>query len=118
MKTTRARMAKTSHFGDKMEYSISEPGNEAIVNLSGTLTFDDHETARNLMRTLIKGEASSIVYDMSCISAVDSSGIGLLLMANDRLSKASKTLTIRGASGAAARALELAKVGELITMEV
>ena len=116
MKITPILIKKTSHSGVKMNYSISETGSDATVALSGTLTFDDHKTARELMRALTKGDATSVIYDLSKVSAIDSSGIGLLLMANDRLAKASKTMKIRGATGAAARALELAKVGDLVAM--
>ena len=100
-----------------MQYTISGNDDEALVSLDGKLTFDEHEVARGLLREMVSSPAARIVYEMSAVPAIDSSGIGLLLMTHDRLSKAGKTFMIRGAKGEAARAITLAKVDALISVE-
>lgn len=100
-----------------MQHSISTTGDEAVIALSGTFTFEDHEAARALMRQFCAGEGSNIVYDLSGVTSIDSSGIGLLLMTNDRLTKASKSFALRGPTGLTERALQLARVGDLIPIE-
>lgn len=100
-----------------MQHSISTTGDEAVIALSGTFTFDDHEAARALMRQFCEGDDKSVVYDLSGVTSIDSSGIGLLLMTNDRLAKVSKSFALRGATGITERALNLARVGDLIAMQ-
>lgn len=100
-----------------MQHSISRSGDEAVIALSGTFTFDDHESARALMRQFCEGDNKNVVYDLSGVTSIDSSGIGLLLMTNDRLTKASKLFSIRGATGLTERALNLARMSDLIAIE-
>jgi anti-sigma B factor antagonist len=100
-----------------MQHSISTSGDGAVIALSGTFTFDDHESARALMRQFCEGESRRVVYDLSGVTSIDSSGIGLLLMTNDRLNKASKSFALRGPTGLTERALQLARVGDLIPIE-
>lgn len=100
-----------------MQHSILTSGDKAVVALSGSFTFDDHEVARALMRQFCAGEGSNVVYDLSGVTSIDSAGIGLLLMTNDRLNKASKGFALRGPTGVTERALRLARVGDLIPIE-
>lgn len=100
-----------------MQHSISTSRDKAVVALSGSFTFDDHEVARALMRQFCEGEGSNVVYDLSGVTSIDSAGIGLLPMTNDRLNKASKGFALRGPTGVTERALRLARVGDLIPIE-
>ncbi|MBR9824867.1 MAG: STAS domain-containing protein [Alphaproteobacteria bacterium] len=97
-----------------MKHERIDAGSNIEVRLSGTFTFDDQMIARDLMRELVADEATAIVYEVSNLTMIDSSGIGLILMLHDRLKKAGKTFEIRGANGAVDEALRHAKITELM----
>ena len=97
-----------------MDYQRFDHASEIEIRLSGTFTFDDQMVARELMREVVADEKSSVTYNLAAMTAIDSSGIGLILMLNDRLGKAGKTFRITGATGVVADALRHAKIGEII----
>lgn len=97
-----------------MQANKSVSAGVASVNLSGPLTFDDREGMRELLTMTQDAEVNSVSYDLGGLTAIDSAGIGMLLMANDRFSRAGKSFSIRGATGDVKSSLDLAKVNDLI----
>ncbi len=94
-----------------------DTGSETLVRLSGTFTFDDQVEVRALMRNLAEDQSGAVHYELSDLKAIDSSGIGLLLMTHDRLTGAGKSFKLSGATGAVETLLRHAKVAEVITIE-
>lgn len=100
-----------------MEYRSAQQGDVLVIHLSGTLTFDDHETFRAVVTSIVDSEASGVVLDMAALSMIDSAGIGMLLLANDRASKLDKQVRLRGVTGHVAKVVELSKIEQLIPID-
>jgi anti-anti-sigma factor len=94
-----------------MDFNFSN----GTAKLSGSITFDDHDSLRSLLKEAQGSGGSEIVYDLSGVTAIDSAGIGALLMANDRLKREGKTLVLSGAAGETERSLQLAKISDIIS---
>lgn len=100
-----------------MDYRTETTGDALVVHLSGVLTFDDHEKFRAVVTEIADSQASTAVIDLSALQQIDSAGIGMLLLANDRAGKQDKQLRIRGVSGHVAKVVELSRLEQLIPID-
>ncbi len=100
-----------------MEFKSHEDADRLILSLSGALTFDDHETFRGVVTAIVDSPAPTAVLDLSGLAMIDSAGIGMLLLANDRAGKLDKQLRLRGVSGHVAKVVELSRLEQLIPID-
>lgn len=100
-----------------MQYESSTNGSNTTITITGQIDFDAQRGMREMMKTLQESDAASVRINLSGVPSIDSAGIGLLLMAHDRLTKAGKSFALTGATGLAAKSLDLARVGDLVPME-
>ena len=100
-----------------MDYTIATKDQEAQVNMTGRLTFNDHAKLRALIKEMLQNPAKRQVLDLSALEFVDSAGIGMLLIAREELSNLDKQFVLRKASGQVKRVLTVAQLGKLITIE-
>lgn len=61
--------------------------------------------------------ADTVILDLSALTMIDSAGIGMLIMANDRVIKRGKTLRLRGVTGHVAKVVELSRIEQLIPID-
>lgn len=99
-----------------MEYKIVNQADTTIIELSGVLTFDDHERFKGVLTGLTEAASQAVVIDLSATKMIDSAGIGMLLLANDKSEKAGKQLSLRGVTGHVAKVVELSKVDQIISV--
>jgi anti-anti-sigma factor len=100
-----------------MEFKSAPDGDRLVIHLTGMLTFDDHETFRSVVTSIVDSEAANVVMDLSGLSMIDSAGIGMLLLANDRAAKLNKQMRLRGVTGHVAKVVELSKIEQLIPID-
>lgn len=91
-------------------------GERLTVSLSGEV--DEHSS--NGLRARLDGlindrEIRRIVFDLSGVTLMDSSGIGVILGRYRRLSERGGSMDIRGASGSVERVLRVSGVYKLCT---
>ena len=101
-----------------MEYRIiaGEAG-KSVVECSGRLTFSNSTAFMHITEELKAAEGVSWVLDLTHLEFIDSAGLGMLLMARDVLGDHKGRLTLKGAQGQVAKALNLARFDELIQVE-
>lgn len=68
-----------------MQFSVAKNGQALTVALQGDLKFTDSRTFASLLRDLGEVAGTRIVFDLSAISHIDSIGLGLLYMAQEKL---------------------------------
>ncbi|MDG1417031.1 MAG: STAS domain-containing protein [Maricaulis sp.] len=100
-----------------MEHAVTTKDGVITVSGKGNLTFEDHSSVTVLLDTLCSSNSVAIILDLQQVVAIDSAGIGLLLLMNHRLKAVGKTLTLCQPSATACQILDVAKIGELITMK-
>ena len=100
-----------------MDYSLDLKDQEAVVRLSGRLTFNDHAKLRALIKEMVANSAKRQVLDLTSLEFVDSAGIGMLLIAREELESQDKKFLLRRATGQVKRVLTVAQLGKLITIE-
>ena len=100
-----------------MEFRTETADGQLVVTLSDMLTFDDHESFRGVVTAIVDSDAETAVLDLSGLTMIDSAGIGMLLLANDRSAKQGKTLRLRGEQGHVAKDVELSRLEQLIPID-
>jgi anti-anti-sigma factor len=100
-----------------MDYAIDIREQEALVRMTGRLTFNDHAKLRALIREMLQNSVKRQILDLANLEFVDSAGIGMLLIAREELSNLDKQFILRKAGGQVKRVLTVAQLGKLITIE-
>ncbi|CUT02550.1 anti-sigma factor antagonist [Candidatus Chrysopegis kryptomonas] len=72
---------KTKKLEKKMEYSVVEKNNYAIVKLKGELDVASSIQARDVFKNLIDKGKVNIIIDFSELTFIDSSGLGIIVVA-------------------------------------
>ncbi|HYH38014.1 MAG TPA: STAS domain-containing protein [Azospirillum sp.] len=100
-----------------MDYGIDVKEQEAVVQLKGRLTFNDHAKLRALIREMLQNKAKRQVLDLGALEFVDSAGIGMLLIAREEMANVDKQLVLRAATGQVKRVLTVAQLNKIVAIE-
>ncbi|WP_291844271.1 STAS domain-containing protein [Maricaulis sp.] len=100
-----------------MDYRCEVVGDRFIVSISGVLTFDDHERFRQVIGEIAECAPAMVELSLASTKMVDSAGIGMLLLANDKAVRGGKTLRLSGVTGHVAKVIELSKIDQLIPVD-
>ena len=83
------------------------------ISLSGRLTYTDLPQFERIVSNLAGQAASGYIYDLANLEFIDSSGLGMLLVARDIAKRAGRSIRLRGAHGRVKRELELSRFDSL-----
>lgn len=100
-----------------MEFTISNDGNRRLLNLSGRLTFNDHESFRDITKSLKEQGPNSCSINLSSLEFIDSAGLGLLLLVSETAKDQNINVTLSGARDQVHKMLEITKFSEVIPIE-
>jgi anti-anti-sigma factor len=100
-----------------MEYSSETRGDRYVVTIGGVLTFDDYDAFRQVIAEIVACTPDTVELSLTGAKMIDSAGIGMLLLANDKAGRAGKTLRLSGLKGHVAKVVELARIDQLIQID-
>lgn len=91
-----------------MDYKIKNSGEEMYVELAGRLTFADYGSFKELTELFInKDNLNNCLLDLSKLEFIDSAGLGMLLIARDKMRMKNGEVILRGAQGQVKKMLDL-----------
>lgn len=99
------------------EFSISReelPLGSWVVRVTGELDLYTAPRLENELETLIRGDAAHVLVDLSDVSFLDSSGLGVLVAAARRLGRG--RFALAGLGLASRRAIEITGADRLLTI--
>lgn len=103
--------------GNFMEIEATSADRNLLLEMKGEL---DHHGARNALRELeLSIDAAlpkKLVLDLAGVTFMDSSGIALILRAQQRMQLLDGSLLVRNVPQQARRVLDAAGIGRLVTM--
>lgn len=113
------RTHRSRHAGDEaMAGMIRKQGDDtAVVHLCGPLTHAVFDRFAALLDHLDRTEARCYIVDMTEVDFIDSSGIGMLLMAQELAEHRECDYRLRGVGPVARSILDQARVSELFVVE-
>jgi stage II sporulation protein AA (anti-sigma F factor antagonist) len=97
-----------------MQHTIERRDSSLRIHLNGKLTFSDHAAFQEIVRTAEESGAKQVEVVMEQLSYIDSSGIGMLLVLNDRCQEQSIALSLARPQGQVAKILRVANIDKMI----
>ncbi len=99
-----------------MEYKKSDNAGTLEFKMTGSFGFSDNPKIRGLIGELEGSDSSNVTLDLSGLSHIDSSGLGMLVLVNDATEEQSKKLTVKGASGQVRKLLDISKFDQMMSI--
>jgi anti-anti-sigma factor len=82
-----------------IEWNEAVDGNKAVVTLSGKITFENSAEVRDKVKALLDAnDIKNLVFELSSVKFIDSSGLGLLVSIKNTLSKKEGAFVIKNAT--------------------
>jgi HptB-dependent secretion and biofilm anti anti-sigma factor len=92
-----------------MDYKIEDGPDETVFRLAGRMTFADHDGFREILSQAEDRQGRRVVFDLSGLDFVDSSGLGMFIIARDMALKRDRGFLLRGARGEVRSLIAVAK---------
>lgn len=91
--------------GDIMKYYMHLANETIHVHMEGAFTFNDHRSFFSMMKTLRNGDISEIHMFINKLEFIDSTALGLFMMAHDAAKKLHRPLVFLQPKGQVKNAL-------------
>jgi len=89
-----------------------------VLEMTGRIVLGNHaKTVEWKVDELLKENCKKVVFDLSRITVLDSTGVGIVVMCHARIKKAGGSLHIAGADGMVDHTLRMTNVDRLIPMD-
>ncbi len=89
----------------------------AVIEMTGRITMgSDSQKIEWGLSELLKDNQKKVIFDLTEVTFLDSSGIGILMMCHAKLKKAGGSLRIAGARGMVQETLELTSVHKIVRL--
>jgi len=89
----------------------------AVVTVGGEVEYGTAPQLRTMLLEFAQGNTGTVVLDMAEVKFLDSSGISLLIQAQQRFDAEDRRLVLRHPSSRVTRVLEVAGVADMFTVE-
>ena len=100
-----------------MEFQTRNVAEAVETRLIGRLEFTDHDRLRDIVALLDAPNLRKFVVDVSGLDFIDSAGLGMLLILQEEAEQKNVKLVVRGPRNEVKRSIDLAKIGEIVTIE-
>ncbi len=82
-----------------MNINIAKTGSGAVVSLGGSMYVEDSATVREQLIELLEEGIINLTFDLSALSYIDSSGLGVLISIHKRCLQKGGRMVITGLRG-------------------
>ena len=100
-----------------MKFNLTTRVDGVQVDLQERLGFTDHTGFRSLVGEVCETKPSRVVVDLAGVTAIDSAGLGLLVILNDRVKLHGGTVTLTRPSEVVARLLGVVEFEKIFAIE-
>lgn len=100
-----------------MNYTTQQNGDQVTMTLTGDLKMADQSDFKSLLEECSDGGPQKFRLNLSGISHIDSSGLGMLLMLNDTVKNNGGSVVLVNPAEGPSHAFQLARFDELFTIE-
>lgn len=97
-----------------MKITTSLNGDTFIAKLSDRMEFSDHTMFRTLLDDVGNSGARKCVFDLSDLRSIDSSGLGMFMVAHDTATTKGWTLSLKSPQGHVKTLLQLGKFDKIL----
>jgi anti-anti-sigma factor len=100
-----------------MEINVTEAGSAATVALKGRFDFQAHQDFRRTIDGLLKKGNAQLNVDLSAVNFIDSSALGMLLLARESCEKAGGVITLERPQDYVDKVLKLCHFDQLFSVQ-
>lgn len=100
-----------------MDFEIHKNDATLEINLIGRMEFNDHSRFRELVDSISNEKKKSIIFNLSKLDFIDSSGLGMLIIANSIARQNHLNFCLRHPKEMVKRILDVAKFHTIATIE-
>lgn len=100
-----------------MRYEFSSEGDSRTVTVVGEITFREHATFRPMLKDFLEADSHHFIVDLSGVGAIDSAGLGLLLLLRKDVQNKASRLTLKTPTETVHHTLLNARFETMFTIE-
>lgn len=102
-----------------LDISVQLVAGQTTVAMAGRFTFGAHAAFRTVLDEVVEriDAGGRLVFDLSAVAFVDSSALGMLLLAREGARRRSGGIVLRGAVGQVQRMLAVSRFDTLFSIE-
>jgi anti-sigma B factor antagonist len=100
-----------------MEHHVKEENGVAVVAVSGAIDVASSLELRDVLAEAIAAAGARVLVDLSRVSLIDSSGVGVLISAHRLAETNGASLVLAAPAGPAARVFALTRTDKLLRIE-
>ena len=97
-----------------MDFMIKRTPDVTEIALQGSLSFSDHVGFRSALEALAGPKGHRVVFNLSALKFIDSSGLGMFLIAQEEADKLGLKLSLHRPQSDVKRVMDLAKFDRVI----
>src|SRR6266571_4219341 len=92
-------------------------GNTVVLEMSGRITLGrDCDQIESGVDELVRGKQTRVIFDLSKVKYMDSSGVGILVMCSGKVKGAGGELRLAAATGVVDQTLKLTRMNLIVPM--
>ncbi|MBE7637718.1 STAS domain-containing protein [Sneathiella sp. P13V-1] len=99
-----------------MKSTTSTTNGGLTIALSERLTFEDHDAFREILNSIKSTDQNQCALDLSQLKAVDSAGLGMLMIAFETAEKNNIKFALVSPNGQVKRLLEISEFDKVMTI--
>jgi anti-anti-sigma factor len=100
-----------------LEIAKKAVGNIVVLEMTGRITLGrDCQQIEYDVDELVRGKQARIVFDLSKVKYMDSSGVGIMVMCGGKVREAGGELRIAGATAVVEQTLQLTRMSAIVPM--
>lgn len=100
-----------------MNHSLTHNDETLLVTMTGKLTFSDNAGFKVILDEMSRGGIKDCVFDLAGLDFVDSTGLGMLVLAHDTAGENGFTVRLRNARGHVRALLDRAEFASIMAIE-
>jgi anti-sigma B factor antagonist len=98
-----------------LEIEKKAVGNIVVLEMTGRITLGrDCQQIESDVDELVRGKQTRIVFDLSKVKYMDSSGVGIMVMCSGKVRGAGGELRLAGATGVVEQTLQLTRMSAIV----
>jgi anti-sigma B factor antagonist len=100
-----------------MEHELQQKDGVTLISVSGAIDVASSLELRNVLAEATAEPGARILLDLSAVSLIDSSGVGVLITAHRQADANDALFVLAAPAGPAARVFELTRTNKLLRIE-
>ena len=100
-----------------MKYAIDSTPEKIYITVEGRLTYTDYNAFNHITNAIGEYAEQKCVIDLANVDFIDSAGLGMLLLARDKISKNKGQIILKSPQGQVNKMLELSKFDTIFLIE-